>query len=267
MRLTLNIEKRHAYLFVGILIILTGILIVTAFNTNNPAVFGHSPGEIGPGTFLGDWYVFNGSIGVSGESVTIGGNSPGVGGNLILKGSTANPNQNIILQNYQGDLYFGDSNSAFASFKHEAGAVRLNAKKITAEEITLGGVPRTSWPSGGSTLTMALCSSGPSYPISVPNSGPSGYGPDGVTCTDTPPGGGVWIVTNGPNLPKPITTEPKTIYMGKNHKFCFLNGVQITGTSNWRNPSCGIGVNPDGTWYLQAGYSGDGAICGARCVD
>lgn len=260
MRLTLNIEKRHAYLIVGILIILTGILIVTAFNTNNPSVFGHSPSEIGSGTFLGDWYVFNGSIGVSGESVTIGGNSPGVGGNLILKGSTANPNQNIILQNYQGDLYFGDSNSAFASFKHEAGAVRLNAQKLTATEINLGGVARTSWPSG-STLTMAGCSTGPSYPSPT-----SGYGPDGMICIDSTAGGGTWIVANGPNLPKPVTGI-KTIYIGKNHKFCFLTHVQITGTSNWRNPGCGIGVNPDGTWYLNAEYSGDGAICDAKCVD
>jgi len=259
MRLTLNIEKRYVYLIFGVLIILTGILVVAAFNTNNPSIFGHSPSEIGPGTFPGDWYVFNGSIGVSGETITVGGNSPSVGGNLILKGPTTNPNQNIIFQNYGGDLYFGDSNSAFASFKHEAEAVRLNVQKLTANEINLGGVARTSWPSGSS-ITMASCSTGPSYPT-----GP-GYGPDGMTCTDTPPGGGTWIVANGPNLPKPDTTNPKTIYMGK-HKFCFLTHVQITGTLNWRNPGCGIGVNPDGTWYLQAIYSGDGAICGARCVD
>ena len=51
MRLTINIEKRYAYVILAVLMILIGIMAVKAYNTWSPPQFGHTPGEISPGTF------------------------------------------------------------------------------------------------------------------------------------------------------------------------------------------------------------------------
>ncbi|PIN89596.1 hypothetical protein COU60_03225 [Candidatus Pacearchaeota archaeon CG10_big_fil_rev_8_21_14_0_10_34_76] len=61
----INIEKKHAFMILGAIFILSGVILVYAFGTNNPPVFGHSPGEIAPGTFNGtgssDW-IFPGRV-------------------------------------------------------------------------------------------------------------------------------------------------------------------------------------------------------------
>ena len=46
MKIEVNIEKRYAYAIFGILFLALGILIVNAYGTSNPAVVGHSAGEI-----------------------------------------------------------------------------------------------------------------------------------------------------------------------------------------------------------------------------
>jgi hypothetical protein len=51
MKITINIEKRHAYVIIGLLVVIAGIFAVNAF-TDSSGV-GHGPGQIGPGTFGG----------------------------------------------------------------------------------------------------------------------------------------------------------------------------------------------------------------------
>ena len=54
----INIEKRHLYFIVGLLVILTGIISVVAYNSSpaNPAYFGHSASEIS-GAGFGAWEI------------------------------------------------------------------------------------------------------------------------------------------------------------------------------------------------------------------
>ena len=68
MKLEINIEKRHFFVLLGAILLLG---IVYAFGTNNPSSFGHTPGEIDPGTFgggAGNNWIFPGRVGVSGAT-------------------------------------------------------------------------------------------------------------------------------------------------------------------------------------------------------
>lgn len=73
MRIEINIEKRHLYIFVAVILVLSLINFAVASTFVNPTTkVGHDASEIGPGTFGGsasDVYVFPGSIEVSGGDV------------------------------------------------------------------------------------------------------------------------------------------------------------------------------------------------------
>src|SRR3989338_2540344 len=75
MRFTINVEKMFAYAIVGAMLILVGLIAVTAYGTSNPQVFGHSASEIGPGAFDGDidsLYSFPGGVNIAGDLNTQG---------------------------------------------------------------------------------------------------------------------------------------------------------------------------------------------------
>src|SRR3989344_5448696 len=46
MKFTIHIQKKHFYVLAVLLVLVMGVVTVTAFGTNNPAVFGHSGDEI-----------------------------------------------------------------------------------------------------------------------------------------------------------------------------------------------------------------------------
>lgn len=46
MKIEVKIEKRYAFMILGALIIIAGLIGVIAYGTNNPPVFGHSAGEL-----------------------------------------------------------------------------------------------------------------------------------------------------------------------------------------------------------------------------
>ena len=46
MKVNLNLKKEYVYGIVGLLILATGFLIVNAYGTNDPSVFGHSADEL-----------------------------------------------------------------------------------------------------------------------------------------------------------------------------------------------------------------------------
>ena len=46
MKIEVNITKKYVFIILGILLILTASVVVYAYGTSNPAVFGHSGGEI-----------------------------------------------------------------------------------------------------------------------------------------------------------------------------------------------------------------------------
>ena len=46
MKVTFNIKKRYAWAIIGLLVLFGGLFIVNAFGGNQPAVMGHSAGEL-----------------------------------------------------------------------------------------------------------------------------------------------------------------------------------------------------------------------------
>lgn len=75
MKIEVNVRKRYFFAILGVVLLLGIIGVVYAFGTNNPAVFGHSAGEIeviltdGSVTTLND-AITTGKLGASGGSVT-----------------------------------------------------------------------------------------------------------------------------------------------------------------------------------------------------
>ncbi len=149
--LSFNFEKRHL-VFLVVLVCILFVAGVAAYQSsyNNPAIMGHSDNEIMnvsagkvlPGTFGGtssDTFGFLGNLNV-GKSLVLPETLP----NSISWGTKASISYNPSgawagLQIYPGSSYlsvvFPNSN--------------ITSENITATKtITLGGVPRTTWPSG-----------------------------------------------------------------------------------------------------------------------
>jgi len=80
MKITLNIEKRFAYVIIGVLIVVLGTLIVYSYGGTQPAVAGHTWGEI----VCDD----NMCVDVNNGRVGIGTNTPN---NLLTVGTENNP--------------------------------------------------------------------------------------------------------------------------------------------------------------------------------
>lgn len=53
MALEVKIEKKYVFIFLGLILLIGGIFIATAYGTNNPPNFGHTPGELSAGVFGG----------------------------------------------------------------------------------------------------------------------------------------------------------------------------------------------------------------------
>src|SRR3989344_986038 len=91
MKIRLNIEKKHLYVAGTVVFLLSMLVFVSAYGTTQPQVFGHSPEEIGPGSFLGDYYGFNGANGVQIDGVLGVGKYPqsdtAYGGTIYLRPS------------------------------------------------------------------------------------------------------------------------------------------------------------------------------------
>lgn len=70
MKLEVNVKKKYFFIILGVIFIFLGLLAVYAFGTDNPSVFGHSPSEIGPGSFTNftddDSWDFPGDVVVGG---------------------------------------------------------------------------------------------------------------------------------------------------------------------------------------------------------
>jgi len=65
MRVTFNINDKHFLFLVGVLAVVSVAGIVTGYNTNDPAVMGHTLDELEPGTFPSGDYVFPNNLNIS----------------------------------------------------------------------------------------------------------------------------------------------------------------------------------------------------------
>ena len=138
MRITLNVEKRYVYAFVGLLLILVGIVAVNAYNAagagGNPGIMGHDASEVGAGYFSGDVYEFSQGL------VRLGGWGNSKAGAIEFRGGqTSNDNIIIMKNNGAGTLqisndgisnYFSLAKTGDVTIKPGAG-ITLNNQRIT----------------------------------------------------------------------------------------------------------------------------------------
>ncbi len=148
MKLEVNLNKNYVYAILGSIIVVLGIIAVAAFNTNNPSVFGHSPGEIAPGTFGGSStgssdYYFPASIFLGNTNKE---------GAIVLAGSI--PEKHIYFRNLAGSgiLQISDDDGDYF-FANDSDLVIPSGNGII-----LGGVRRDSWPTSTSGGTSGYIS-------------------------------------------------------------------------------------------------------------
>src|SRR3989344_2076153 len=84
MKFTINIQKSHFYVLAVLLVLAVGVVTVTAFGTNNPAVFGHSGDEI---------------------QVTVGGQTKTLNAALSEAGVSGGSSSSV---RFNADVYTGD---------------------------------------------------------------------------------------------------------------------------------------------------------------
>ena len=60
MKIEINIEKKHLFVFIALSVLIIGIFFVIAYGGNNPSVVGHSIGELN----LSPIYVVNDKVGI-----------------------------------------------------------------------------------------------------------------------------------------------------------------------------------------------------------
>ncbi len=61
MKISFDVERKYAYAVVGLLVLFGGVFAVNAFGGTNPAIMGHSVGEI---DFTGGFNVPSGDVGI-----------------------------------------------------------------------------------------------------------------------------------------------------------------------------------------------------------
>ncbi len=145
MKVTVEIKKGYAYAIIGLLILITGILIVNASNYVNPITkVGHDASEVGPGIFgVGDgsWYTFSNPVNL--KATTVVGNPIGQQGVVnLLAGSNGGSSKDLNIDNAGGMLRV--SNASWTEIFSVANNGDINVKNGAG--ITLGGVKKTTWP-------------------------------------------------------------------------------------------------------------------------
>ena len=236
MKLTIEIKKGYVYTILGLLILITGILIVNASNYVNPVTkVGHDASEVGPGLFPA----------AAGQSYDLNPDA-----RLTFRGVTAA--QNMEIRNIQG--------LGILQISNNAGGNMLFANTtdiIIPQGIYLNNQRISAWPQ-----TVGVCNGtiagwlGSPVQYHVSSNHSLGQNSDGG-CTFN-------VYTWG--------TDPlaKAVNMG-NHKFCALNQVQISDNdASWGNPQCRIWYNrPAGTWELISITDNikKSIGCSAYCLD
>jgi hypothetical protein len=138
-----DLKKRYLYAFAAIFAVVLGVIAVNAFGTNQPQVFGHTPGEIGEGTFFGPAYTFANDLYVI-RYLSIG--SPGtVPPKLWMAAGAAGLTQNIITSEADGFHFENSTGNNFFTIKNDGDIIIKDGSGIT-----LGGERRVSWPTSGS---------------------------------------------------------------------------------------------------------------------
>lgn len=135
--ININISNKVVYTLIVIILCLMLGTVVYSYGTNNPAVFGHNPSEIGPGTFAGGGdYIFPSNI-----------QAP-VFYDKDNKGYYVNPAGTSKLNRVDANIIYDKQNTGY--YVDPAGTSKFKT-------INLGGVSRSSWSSGGEWPAGSYC--------------------------------------------------------------------------------------------------------------
>lgn len=105
MRITLNIEKRYAFVIIGLLTLIVGILAVTASTYINPvSKTGHDISELGSGIFNVGEYIFQQGSPVHFQDILVVGTWAGgtLPGRIYMWGQTGDPL--LLISNQKGNF-------------------------------------------------------------------------------------------------------------------------------------------------------------------
>jgi hypothetical protein len=160
MKVAFNIEKRHAYAIIGLIIVLVGVVIINAAApipfANDVTGVGHGADEIGPGIMQGPIAVYEAQA--AGTLLRLGNVFDFAGIYSEDLPGSATPESHLTL-GAEGDVYIGNpqtsalesvpSNTANLIIKH--GDIQIkNGKKLVVDspgQICLGSDCRSSWSS------------------------------------------------------------------------------------------------------------------------
>lgn len=104
----MTLNKRNAFVFLVLVVLIGGLFVATAYGTNNPPVFGHTPGEVDPGTFGGDvnsLYVFPGKLKTGPAYTFPQGTYPNGDPNLVVHSSSQYSGIAVSSLQLGGDTY------------------------------------------------------------------------------------------------------------------------------------------------------------------
>lgn|GEM_PF-6818305 len=102
MKIEITVKRHHAFLFSGALVLFSLVLFANAFGTNNPAVFGHSGGEIDVAGLSGSAPSLTAGAATNANFATTAGSASGVsctdclGSGQIAEGSFNWPTANDL---------------------------------------------------------------------------------------------------------------------------------------------------------------------------
>ncbi|MEK6824754.1 MAG: hypothetical protein AABY02_02760 [Nanoarchaeota archaeon] len=141
MALEATIGKKHAFVFLGLVVLIAGLFVATAYGTNDPPVFGHTPSETDPGATWSDpvtgsatfggtsnmWYWFRGHLGVgqntAGPNGAISGDR-----DIHIKSETVNAGIGIESTGTTGDTYidFLQSGAVKSNINYKSDRLQIN---------------------------------------------------------------------------------------------------------------------------------------------
>lgn len=98
----IQLEKKYVVLLIALIV---GLIMVSAFGTNNPVAFGHSTGELANGTLNGN-FTFNDSVDIGHPEARFRITNTGVAGVNLVFGRGGSGNASIIWQNTSNSLTF-----------------------------------------------------------------------------------------------------------------------------------------------------------------
>lgn len=139
MKIEVTVEKKHAFLIVGVILLVAGIFAVQAYGSSQPAnVFGHTANELDPGIFGGG---SGGKWAIPGKVIIGNGAQDSVGRNLLVNDTSAFAGVGISSNGAGGNTYidFVKNGQVKANINWNDATFNINEKNTDTVINGLGG--------------------------------------------------------------------------------------------------------------------------------